>query len=62
MKVKKSDRKAVIVNEISKFFGDKSSMTVTRKIAEAPSTLVLLCKQFIMKLAYAKDVLVAAIG
>ena len=62
MKAKKSDRKAVIVKEISKYFGDKSSLTVTRKMAKDPSTLGLSGKQFIMKLAYPKDVLVAAVA
>ena len=62
MIVKKRDRKAMIVNEISKYFGDKSSITVRRKMANAPCTLVLLCKQFIMKLAYPKDVLIAAVA
>ena len=61
MSFKKSDRKCVIVNEISQKFGDKSVVSTRYKKAITPPTLSSLAKAFMLKPSYPKDVLVAAV-
>ena len=62
MSFKKSDRKCVIVNEISQKFGDKSVVSTRLKKAKPPQKLASLAKAFMLKPAYPKDVLVAAVS
>ena len=61
MPFKKSDRKCIIVNEISQKFGDKSVVSTRYKKAKTPPTLSSLVKAFMLKPSYPKDVLVAAV-
>ena len=58
---KKSDRKCVLVNEIRQKFGDKYVVSTRYKRSETPPKLASLAKAFMLKPAYPKDVLVAAV-
>ena len=63
LKIKKSDRKAVIVNEISKYFGDKSTISFeTRRNQRKIQSLANMAKNFIFKPDYPKAVLNAAVA
>ena len=58
---KKSDRKCIIVNEISQNFGDKSVVFTRYKKAKTPPILASLSKAFMLKPSYPEEVLVAAV-
>ena len=61
MSFKKSDRKCVLVSEISQIFGDKSVVSTRYKRPKTPPKLASLAKAFMLKPAYSKNVLVAAV-
>ena len=58
---KKSDRKYILVNEISQKFGDKFVVSTRYKRPKTPPKLASLTKAFVLKPAYPKDVLAAAV-
>ena len=63
LKIKKSNRKAVIVNEINKYFGDKSTISsTTRRKHRKIQSLANMAKNFIFKPDYPKKVLNAAVA
>ena len=63
LKIKKSDQKAVTVNEISKYFVDKSTISFkTRRKQRKIQSLANMVKNFIFKPDYPKEVLNAAVA
>ena len=59
MKFKKSDKKAIKVNEVSKIFGDKSIVAPVAR-QKSSASLQNLAHKYIIKPEYPKDVLAAA--
>ena len=63
LKIKKGDWKAVIVNEISKKFGDRSTILLaTRNRTKKIQSLAHMAKNYIFKPEYPKEVLNAAVA
>ena len=52
MSFKKSDRKCILVNEISWKFGDKSVLSTRYKTPKTPAKLASLAKAFMLKPAF----------
>ena len=63
MNIKKSDQKATMVNEVSKYFGDKPTIAIVprNKTIKIPS-LANIAKKFSFKPSYPKEVLSAAVA
>ena len=61
MSFKKSDRKCILVNEISQKFEDKSVLSTRYKTPKTSARLASIAKAFMLKPAYPKDALVAAV-
>ena len=59
IKFKKSDKKAIKVNEVSKIFGDKSIVAPAARWKTSPASLQNLVYKYIMKPEYPEDVLAA---
>ena len=60
MKCKKSDKKAIKVNEMGKIFGDKNIVAPAARWKSSPASLQNLVNKYIMEPEYPKNVLPAA--